>query len=104
MSLQGGHFKGCADSLASFRKPCGISCCFAWTHHHKPLNTVGKGRLGKMNSFSINAILGTDTYDDSETFGSQNMKSECCPGQQAKTRKLIDTDDDEGVLISLCFV
>lgn len=51
-----------------------------------------------MNSFSINAILGTGNYGDGETFHPQNVKSESYPVQNIKARKLTDTDDDdEGV-------
>jgi hypothetical protein len=51
-----------------------------------------------MTSFSINAILGTHTYEDNdEAFGTENLKSERYPLQKIKARKLTDTDEDEGL-------
>ena len=51
-----------------------------------------------MSSFSINAILGTRPYEESERYNADNLKGDSYPVQKIKARKLTDTDDeDEGM-------
>ncbi len=75
-----------------------LSACIAWTEHrsHSHCSIVGQRDFTEMSSFSINAILGTRSYEDSDAFDTQNLKSESYPLQTTKARKLTDTDDDEG--------
>lgn len=82
-----------------------LVACFAWTEHREQrrFSIGGQRHSRKMSSFSINAILGTRTYEDSQAFDTQNLKSESYPTQKTKPRRLTDTDDDEGVWFSICF-
>jgi hypothetical protein len=82
-----------------------LVACFAWTEHREQrrFSIGGQRHSRKMSSFSINAILGTRTYEDSQAFDTQNLKSESYPIQKTKPRRLTDTDDDEGVWFSICF-
>ena len=57
-----------------------------------------------MSSFSINAILGTRPYEESERYNAENLKGDSYPVQKIKARKLTDTDDeDEGMWSKFCF-
>ena len=76
------------------------AACFAWTQRRerRHLNVVERKHSREMSSFSINAILGTRPYEESERFDAEHLKGDSYPLQKIKARKLTDTDDeDEGV-------